>query len=482
MARVREPRPLAGVSALQRSLNANAPRKAISSSRTRQTPTPIILFTIAGLIVVALTFGGGGVRYGLANLVVQLAALGLLAFYQNAFFAFWKDAPIALRMLVAVSIAVPLLHLIPLPETVWTGLPGRALAAEARASVGALGWAPATLDSARTMVALSGLIAPLAVLAIGWSIRRDRLFLIGWVVAAFGLITLLIGIGQVSSPEAVTSFYPENPMRGVLFGTFANRNSTGLFLVCALTFAALLPAPRPHPIVIPARLAVCILLIIAIVLTRSRTALALALLPILMGCAQFAAAHFLGRSQAVSSPKNGLILGGTALAAVALIAGIVALAPGRLGDTLERFDSDGDPRSYIWEDATYASSRYWPLGSGMGTFDEVFQVDESLENMTQRRAGRAHNDYIEVAIEAGLPGLVVIAGWLALLGWMTLRAARSPQRWTAWSGSVILLAIALQSITDYPLRNQSMLAVGALALLMLARCSEPSASAQDHTP
>ena len=135
----------------------------------------------------------------------------------------------------------------------------------------------------------------------------------------------------------------------------------------------------------------------------------------------------------------------------------------RFGETSE------DARAYIWDDAAYSTKRYFPVGSGMGTFDEVFQLDESLENMTLRRAGRAHNDYLEVAIEAGLPGIALIAGWLALLAWFSWQARHSRDRWIAWSGAAILLVIALQSITDYPLRNHSMLALAGFALVVLGR-------------
>ena len=86
--------------------------------------------------------------------------------------------------------------------------------------------------------------------------------------------------------------------------------------------------------------------------------------------------------------------------------------------------STEDARLYLWDDAVYAAERYFPVGSGMGTFDDVFQIDESLENMSVKRAGRAHNDYLEVAIEAGLPGIILIGAWLALLVW--LRKLRSP--------------------------------------------------------
>jgi O-antigen ligase len=159
---------------------------------------------------------------------------------------------------------------------------------------------------------------------------------------------------------------------------------------------------------------------------------------------------------------------------VAVLGALVAFSPGRFADTLDRFGGDReDARVYIWEDGAYAADRYWPLGSGTGTFDEVFQIDESLENMSVRRAGRAHNDYLEVAIEAGVPGLVLIAGWLALLLWLSWRARNSHDRWIAWSGAVILLVIALQSITDYPLRNLSMLTFASFGLLILARFGAP---------
>ena len=163
-------------------------------------------------------------------------------------------------------------------------------------------------------------------------------------------------------------------------------------------------------------------------------------------------------------------LGTPAVLVIGAVATLGIAAPGRVGDVIERFDGEGeDARAYIWEDAVYSVDRFWPVGAGTGTFDDVFQIDESLENLTPRTAGRAHNDYLEVAIEAGVPGLALIATWLMLLSWLAWKARRSRDRWIAWSGGVVLLAIALQSVTDYPLRNQSVLAFAAFALVLLAR-------------
>ena len=173
-------------------------------------------------------------------------------------------------------------------------------------------------------------------------------------------------------------------------------------------------------------------------------------------------------ARGIAARPLAIMLGAIGLVAVSTAA-LTVTAPGPIEKTLERFEAKDDPRRYIWDDASYTAARYWPAGAGMGTFDEVFQVDESLENLTQRTAGRAHNDYLELAIEAGLPGLVLAALWLLLVALLSWRVRHSRQRWAAWAGSVFLVMIALQSLSDYPLRSQTLLALAGFALLMLAR-------------
>lgn len=447
------------------------------AARPRRLGDIRLLALLSALLAMAVLFGAGGVRYGLANLTVQLLALAILAFHRDAFFGFWKEAPTPLRILTASTLAIPIFQLIPLPEAVWQALPGRDLVAQSRAAAGLSGWAPASVDPARTMVALSGMVVPLVMLTVGWSAPRRDLLTLGWVVVALGLLCFVIGIPQVLSGGSAFRFYDERPPTAHLLATFANRNSTGIFLASALTLAALLPLPlaRPHPLALPARLAICALLAVGIILTQSRTAVVLAIIPAALGLLRAFAGW---RAMAAPSPTAptrtasrrplAALLAAIALGAVAAGA-LFTFAPGRVGDILERFEAQDDPRRFIWDDAAYSASRYWPVGSGMGTFDEVFQIDESLENMAQRRAGRAHNDFLELAIEAGFAGIAIAACWLLLAAWYAWKARTSSLRWAAWGGAAILLAIGLQSITDYPLRNQAMLAAASFALLLLAR-------------
>lgn len=432
------------------------------------------LWALGALLLAALIFGGGGSRYGLANLCVQLTALGALAFHRHAFLEFWRSAGWPLRALVALSLALPMVFLIPLPEPVWSALPGRELIAQSLNLLRPGQWAPLSVEPVRTLLALTALITPLAVLTIGMGARRDALITLGWIVVGLGLANMALGAVQVASNGTSGLLYPEIPMPGILFGTFANRNTTGVFLVCCLALAMLLPMPRQvGGAALPVRLGISILLVLAILLTRSRTAVVLSGLPII-AFAWRELSHWLARKSqgpnASSSSTRILGVVGAGALALGALASVAVMAPGRLADVAERFQDDRtDARVYIWEDAAYSAGRFWPVGSGMGTFDDVFQVDESLENITLRRAGRAHNDYLEVAIEAGLAGLALIAAWLAFLAWASWRARLSQDRWIAWSGAIALGAIALQSVTDYPLRNQSMLAVAAFALVILLK-------------
>ena len=435
----------------------------------------VSFFGLLALLLIAFALGGGGSRQGLANLLVQLAAIAVLVPHRTALIRFWRESPLALRVLIGLALALPLLQLIPLPPGLWSALPGRTLVSRSLELAGEEpGWMPFSLYPLRTLLAFTALITPVAVLIAGWSVSRERLVTIGWVAVACGIVTILFGLVQLGATDDSGSLFGARNPGTVLLGTFANRNSTGLLLGFALALAALLPAPRPHPAVLVGRVTICALLLLAIVLTKSRTGLVLAGLPLALAGLRSLWWAMRERTGAPGSSSGGsqrpLAL---ALAAMALLTtGGVALlvtAPGPIGEALERFEAKDDPRRYIWDDASYTAARYWPLGAGMGTFDEVFQVDESLENLTKRTAGRAHNDWLELVIESGLVGPVVAVLWLVLIGWLSWQARRSSQRWVAWAGSSFLLAIALQSITDYPLRNQTILAFAAFALLLLTR-------------
>lgn len=404
------------------------------------------------LLSIAIILGGGGVRYALMNAAVQLSALALLATRPACVRPFWQTAPTGLRILLVATLGLPAIQLIPLPPALWQALPGRDLVAESLALAGNPGlWMPLSLDPGRTLVALVGLTAPtiLLILAMGGGKSERALILPG--LAALGLASLLLGAGQLISASQALNWFPGgNPHQ--LYGGFANHNSAGLFLIIALS--ATIAIPTPAKMAQQAiKLAACLLLIVGVLLTQSRSSIALLILP----AAQWLLA--LARRQSVNRARcTGVLAGAMAIALVGLAA--AATNNGRLNQTLDRFDSLHDARGLIWQDSLIAIGRYWPIGSGVGTFDEVFQIDESIENVNRHRAGRAHNDFLELLLEAGVAGAVLCLGWIAYIGKLAVPLFRRNEN-HAIAPPIILIAILLQSFIDYPLRNQAILCIAA---------------------
>jgi O-antigen ligase len=432
------------------------------------------VLALAALLLVAFLCGGGGIRYGLANLAVQLTALVVMALRYGSMRQFWRDSPVVLRVLIVPALLLPLLQIVPLPQHLWERLPGHDLVARSFAAAGQDGWMTWSVFPQRTALALTALITPLAVVLAGWTVPRHHLLLAGWFVVGLGVVTVLMGLGQLNPAGSNLTIYAASEPGSFLVGTFANRNSTALWLGFCATLACLIPAPKPHPALPWVRFGLAALLVVGIILTKSRTGLVLAAIP--LGLAGIRGWAWLIESRSAAQgarrgPHPALAALGVIALGAAALGGLAVAAPGRIGATLERFEAKDDPRRFIWEDAIYSAERTWPTGTGIGTFDEVAQIDESLENVSLRTSGRAHNDYLELAMEAGLAGLVVAAAWLLGCIVMAWQARRSELAWSGWAGGAFLLAIALQSITDYPLRNQTILAFAGLALLLLARAA-----------
>ena len=111
--------------------------------------------------------------------------------------------------------------------------------------------------------------------------------------------------------------------------------------------------------------------------------------------------------------------------------------------------------------------RYWPVGSGMGTFDEVFQVEESLETLSVKKAARAHNEFLEIALEAGIAGLLLVAGWMVFLAYAFVRGIRSVHAPAIMAAAMALVCIGLQALIYFPLRNMAVLCVAGLLVALL---------------
>ena len=111
-----------------------------------------------------------------------------------------------------------------------------------------------------------------------------------------------------------------------------------------------------------------------------------------------------------------------------------------------------------------------PLGSGLGSFEAVYRLYERPEAIDPTYVNHAHNDYLELALEAGIPAILWI---LAFLAWWALCAG---SRWIgdandpwAKAGTIASAAILAHSFVDFPLRTSAIAAVFALAIGLMAQ-------------
>jgi O-antigen ligase len=140
------------------------------------------------------------------------------------------------------------------------------------------------------------------------------------------------------------------------------------------------------------------------------------------------------------------------------------------------FDSDpvDDARVRLLPSLIAMIRDFFPVGSGFGSFDPVYRGYEPFENLALTVMNQAHNDYLQIILEAGLPGLALILTFIGWWGWtsITVWTKRSGQG-AAYGrlGSSILLLVMLASVVDYPLRTPLMMVIAtqsAVWMLMAA--------------
>jgi O-antigen ligase len=106
----------------------------------------------------------------------------------------------------------------------------------------------------------------------------------------------------------------------------------------------------------------------------------------------------------------------------------------------------------------------------MGSFDPVYRSYEPVETLRASYFNQAHNDYLEIWLEAGWPGVALVIAtfvWWGRRSWSAWRAGSHPDRDLQRAASVALLLIAAHSAGDYPLRTETMAVVFALCCVIL---------------
>jgi O-antigen ligase len=387
-----------------------------------------------------------------------------------------------LFVLAGLTVLTAILQLIPLPPGLWSALPGRAPIVEGYHLLGQnLPSLPISLAPYDTAATLLTLLPPLAVLTgmlVAGAYRANWLaiaILIG-TFAAVLLGTLQVGSsGPTESPWYLYSYTNV----GVATGFFANSNhmATLLMVSVPLLFALIADLrrqaknPRAGSAVMLVAVAGILVLLVGIFLNGS-----LAVLLLGPAVALTSATMLLPQGMRLRGPL-------TAVALVS-IAAILAVYLTPLNDKFAASNATSfESRQTMWSTTIPAIKDHALLGSGVGSFAQVYPQYEDPAEVTSTFVNHAHNDYLEIALEAGIAGVLLVAAFLLWWGRRAVPIWRSAavDRY-ALAGSIASAAILVHSLVDYPLRTAALSAIMAASLALMARPRPREPESEDLWP
>jgi hypothetical protein len=441
---------------------------------------------------------GGGTRSGLiSDALLQLLSIPLLlaALWRILDAPLSRDAQWALAFCGAI-LAVPLIQLVPLPPAIWTHLPSRELAAEAYDLIGrSPAWATISLAPEATWLAGLSVLPALAIflstLTLDWRDRRRMSF----ALIAFAVVSVFLGLIQLwQGPTSPLRFFTITNATDAV-GFFANRNHFAALLYSAIVFALAVLAPQLAGISLRDRkggegvnvstaLAITTAgltltaLIAGVVIARSRAGLFLTIAALFFSGFAFGRA----RGRAIQNAAFPLAL------ALIIVLAAVLLDRSAISRLLDRFDADplADARIVFARNTVAAANNVMPIGGGLGAFPTFYAtVEKPADLVMGAYANHAHNDILELWLEVGLIGpllLLVFLIWVmgtAAAEWTARKPLLPADRTFIRAALSVILLLFGHSLVDYPLRTSALMGIFAFCSGLLLDPATVSTAAKE---
>jgi O-antigen ligase len=413
---------------------------------------------------------GGSAQGVWSNMVLQLLAIAIIG-WSVVFRASGRVPSPArsLALLAGLAVLLVLVQLIPLPPALWTALPGRDTVVRGFELLGQpLGWMPISLAPFATMETALTLLPPFAVLA---GMLLAGAYKSSWVAAAVLLgtfLAVLLGALQVGSGAPEQSpwyFYPRSNF-GYAVGFFANSNHMAALLVVSVPLLfAIVRGLREQSRDARSGSAAFILGVAGAAVLLTGIVLNGSLAGLLLG------PPVLALSATMLVSRRGRLRRRLAMLSIALM--VVAAGVAKFVPLPEPSDSSSvslQSRDEMWLTTLPAIAHSMPVGTGIGTFVGVYHRYENPNTITQEIVVHAHNDYLELALETGVAGVLLILAFLAWWGRRTIGIWRSQttDRY-ARAATIASGALLVHSLVDFPLRTAALSAVFAACLAIMAQ-------------
>jgi O-antigen ligase len=381
------------------------------------------------------------------------------------------DAPLpraakALLLLAIVAIVIVAMQAVPLPPTLWAHGP-RARIAEGYQLLGmSLPALPTSLTPYASLSALLCLIPPLAMFC---AIVRLNAYRVSWLAAALlagSVAAIMIGVLQVVSAGSSTPWHSYRETNvGVAVGFFENANHMADLLLIAIPFLAAIASAgkggnvQRYSAQLSVLIAIGLVLVAGISMTGSLAGYGFAV-PVV-------ATSALIMLQPTNRSRNWI----AGLAALSVIVCLAGLANSSTGATRIGQNPGGSlqSREQILATTGRAIRDFMPLGSGLGSFVKVYRLYESPDAITNESVIHAHNDYVELALELGVPGILLmllfLVWWLVQCFAVWRKGEGGP--W-ARAASIASAAVLVHSLVDFPLRTTAISTCFAMCLALLS--------------
>ncbi|ANU07140.1 O-antigen ligase family protein [Paraurantiacibacter namhicola] len=436
-------------------------------------------------IALILLLGGTSELYpGMRAWCVFIAAVMMVFLVRAGRFGLRDMGAPALFWSLAAGLVV--LQAIPLPAGWSASLPGREWLQQLDAAVfGGPIARPLSLDPDDTPRTLFFLFPPLiAYLAMRFGDAGRRAAIIRGILLAMA-IGFVIQLVQVTT-DGIFVFREGRDDYGA--GFFSNHNHmAAMMLVAGSVACAFLLSARSGSFagrgnrLLMAFIVACIAIIGAL-LTSSRAALVLIAIFALLGAGAFALDRFGASLRTGVAVGAGLLV--SAVAAGLLITSLVGgndggeqrnVTAGALAGATQRASLATDARYEIWDVSAEMAKTYFPAGAGFGSFRELYERHEPLEMVGPLYSNHAHNDYLELAIEGGLPAIALLVAFLLWFANALRRALADGESWLVtglFAMPVVLLCA--HSFVDYPTRTIAVASILAAALGLLTASARPA--------
>lgn len=459
---------------------------------------------IAFIAIVFLT--GGASRHDVMSLII----LRPLAFVFIAYAIVAAPAvprtrpprPFALFLIGGLAL-LALVQLVPLPPSIWEGLPQHEVVARIEREVGLNNqWRPLSLSVARTWNSLFSLAVPLAIIMLyRIAPTRTRKMVLPLLIGG-AVLSIVIGIFQlVGGERSLFQLYQVHTKYRPI-GLFANRNHQGVFLGCTIILAAVYAGrlQRTSPqfllkLVLSGGLIAVMVPFVLVLGSRAGALISILALPVALLIilrSPLLRERVSGRGKAIVGLPPGRLASIVAAVFGLSVAGLAYLTIANSRDeSLSRLAASGESaafdRDQVFPYLMRMIADVFPWGTGYGSFDAVFNQYEPRVALSTTYLNHAHNDWLQIGIEGGLPGLFLLAAalmWWSLSAIGAWRGRNAPGGWARLGIITIIALIGLASAVDYPLRVPIFMMFAALlsCLLVDRPALEPEKKAGQTRP